>query len=89
MSLSEEWYASTAKIAGKIMHSSWSSRQEEILTAIRSHVDGITEAELYKRFRTKMQEKEIESDLSMLIKEESIRKVIEKKRVRYIRTNRI
>jgi len=89
MSLSEEWYASTAKIAGKIMHSSWSSRQEEILNAIKSHVDGITEAELYKRFRSRMQEKEIESDLSMLIKSESIRKVIEKKRIRYMRATRI
>jgi hypothetical protein len=89
MSLAEEWYASTAKIAGKIMHSTWSSRQEEILTKIRSHVDGVTESEIYMRFRTKMQEKEIESDLSMLIKARLIKKVIEKKRIRYISVSRV
>ena len=89
MHLAEEWYTSTATIAGRIMHSSWSARQEEILTKIRSHVDGVTEAEIYARFRSKMQEKEIESDLAVLMKAGLIRKVIDKKRIRYIRVSRL
>lgn len=89
MSLGEEWFTSTATIAGRIMHSSWSARQEEILTMIRSRVDGVTQREIYMRFRTKMQEKDIESDLNVLRKAELIRQVNDKGRVRYIRVSRV
>jgi hypothetical protein len=89
MQLAEEWYTSTATIAGRIMYSSWSASQEEVLTKIRSQVDGVTEQEIYARFRTKMQEKEIESILTVLMRAGLIMKVIDKKRIRYARVNRL
>ncbi|MBD3004883.1 DNA-primase RepB domain-containing protein [Streptomyces sp. 5-10] len=88
ISLAEEWLASTATIAGRIMHSSQSARQEEILTMIRSRMDGVTQQEIYSRFRMKMHEKEIESALSVLLKADLIRKTNDLKRVRYVRTPR-
>jgi hypothetical protein len=84
MALTEEWYRSTARVAGKILHSQWKTRQDEILTAIQARKEGVTEQDLYSRFRSKMQEKEIESDLHVLGKAGLIHKTMERGRVRYV-----
>lgn len=89
IALAEEWYQATATIAGRILHSSWSARQEELLTAARSRVDGITQQELYTRYRTRMQEKDIESDLNVLMKAGLIKKVAERGRIRYVAVTRL
>ena len=89
IALAEEWYSATALIAGRIMHSSWSARQEELLAAAKSRVDGITQQELYTRYRTRMQEKDIESDLNVLMKAGLIKKVAERGRIRYIAITRL
>ncbi|MER6605805.1 DNA-primase RepB domain-containing protein [Streptomyces sp. NPDC000927] len=88
MELAEEWLGSTATIAGRIMHSSWEARQEEVLTMVRSRTDGVTQQEIYSRFRTKMQEREIESVLNVLVKSDAVRKTTDRGRVRYRRTPR-
>ncbi len=84
MLLTEEWYRSTSRIAGKILHSAWASRQNEILTAIQTRKEGVTEQDIYARFRVKMQEKDIESDLHVLAKAGLIHKTHERGRIRYI-----
>lgn len=89
IALAEEWYSATALIAGRILHSSWSARQEELLAAAKSRVDGITQQELYSRYRTRMQEKDIESDLNVLMKAGLIKKVAERGRIRYIAITRL
>lgn len=89
IALAEEWYSATAMIAGRILHSSWSARQEELLAAAKSRVDGITQQELYSRYRTRMQEKDIESDLNVLMKAGLIKKVAERGRIRYIAVTRL
>lgn len=88
MELAEEWYGSTARIVGRIMHSAWAGQQEEMLTVIRSRLDGVTQQEIYSRFRTKLQEKDIEGILTLLLKSGAIRKISEKGRIRYIRVSR-
>lgn len=88
MALAEEWYAHAVTVAGRIMHSSWSARQEEILSAVRSRLDGITQSEIYSRFRLKMQERDIDSDLNVLIKANLIRKVTGQGRIRYLSVKR-
>jgi len=87
--LAEDWYTATAKIAGRIMHSSWSAQQEEILSMVSGRKDGVTEYEIYSRFRARMQAKEIESNISVLVKANLIRRVTEKGRIRYIRVQRL
>ena len=84
MDLTEEWYRSTARVAGKILHSEWAARQNEILTSIQARKEGVTEQEIYGRFRSKMQEKEIESGLHVLAKAGLIHKAMERGRVRYV-----
>lgn len=84
MHLAEEWYRSTARVAGKILHSEWAARQNEILTAIQARKEGVTEQDIYSRFRAKVQERDIESDLHVLTKAGLIHKTIERGRVRYI-----
>ena len=84
MSLTEEWYRSTTRVAGKILHSEWAARQNEILTAIQARKEGVTEQDIYSRFRAKLQEREIESDLHVLTKSGLIHKTMERGRVRYI-----
>lgn len=88
MELAEEWYANAITVAGRIMHSSWSARQEEVLAMIRGRTDGVTQAEVFARFRHKMKEQEIESDLNVLIKAGLIRKSALQGRVRYNRITR-
>lgn len=85
LSMMEEWYTSTVKIAGRILHSAWQARQEEMLSIIGSRMDGITERELYSRVRTKMQEREIESHLNLLTKSGAISKEQANGRIRYVR----
>lgn len=90
--LAEDWYAAIGTIAGRIMHSEWSGRQEEILTKIRSRTDGVTQQEIYRTFRSRMQEKEIESALNVLMKSGLIRRIDENDgkpdgRIKYIRTH--
>jgi hypothetical protein len=88
MFLAEEWYGATARIVGRIMHSSWSAQQEEVLTMVRSRIDGVTQQEIYSRFRTKLQEKDIESIINVLLKAGMVRKIIERGgRIRYIRVS--
>lgn len=82
--LAEEWYAHAVNFAGKLMHSVWSGRQEEILAMVRSRLDGVTQAEIYSRFRHKMQEREIDSDLAMLVKAQEMRTIRQGTRVRYL-----
>lgn len=90
MELAEEWYRATAKIAERIMHSKWSAQQEEILAVISSRTDGVTQYEIYSRFRAKLQERDIDSALSVLTKANQIRRIDEKGgRVRYIRLIRL
>lgn len=84
MELTEEWYRSTARVAGRILHSKWAAGQNEILAAIQTRKEGITEQEIYSRFRSKMQEREIESDLHVLAKAGEIHKQMERGRVRYV-----
>lgn len=86
--LAEEWYAHAVTVAGRIMHSSWSARQEEILTMIRLRTDGVTQAEIYARFRHKMQEREIDSDLNVLTKSNLIRRIPQQGRVKYVASKR-
>lgn len=84
MELTEEWYRSTARVAGRILHSKWAAGQNEILAAIQARKEGVTEQEIYSRFRSKMQEKDIESDLHVLAKAGEIHKTMERGRVRYV-----
>jgi Fe2+ or Zn2+ uptake regulation protein len=84
MELTEEWYRSTARVAGKILHSEWAARQNEILTSIQARKEGVTEQDIYSRFRSKIQEKDIESDLHVLAKSGLIHKTMERGRVRYV-----
>lgn len=84
MELAEEWYKSTVKIAGKILHSEWASRQDEILAAIQARREGVTEQDIYSRFRSKVQKSDIESDLIVLAKSGLIHRRVESGRVRYI-----
>jgi hypothetical protein len=86
--LAEEWYRCTVKVAGKILHSEWAARQNEILTAIQTRRDGLTEQDIYSRFRSKAQEKDIESDLRVLCKAKLIHRTEERGRVRYIPLSR-
>lgn len=89
MHLTEEWYQSTSRVAGKILHSEWATRQNEILTAIQARKEGVTEQEIYARFRAKMQEREIESGLHVLAKAGDIHKKTERGRIRYIPIARV
>lgn len=89
MHLTEGWYQSTSKVAGRILHSEWEARQNEILIAIQSRKEGVTEQEIYSRFRAKMQEREIESNLHVLSKAGEIHKVSERGRIRYIPIARV
>jgi hypothetical protein len=84
MSLTEEWYRSTTRVAGKILHSQWAARQSEILVAIQSRREGVTEQDIYSRFHLKMHEKEIESVLHVLAKAGRITRVLDRGRVRYV-----
>jgi hypothetical protein len=84
MELTEEWYRSMARVAGRILHSKWAANQNEILVAIQARMDGLTEQEIYSRFRSKMQMREIESDLHVLAKAGEIHKATERGRVRYV-----
>lgn len=84
VSLAEEWYAHAVTVAGRIMHSKWSARQDEVLVMIRNRKDGITEQEIYSRFRHKMEEREIESDLKVLVKSGIVRKLLVSGRHRYM-----
>jgi hypothetical protein len=84
MSLTEEWYRSTARVAGKILYSEWAARQSEILTAIQSRREGVTEQDIYSRFHLKMPERDIEAALHVLGKAGRIKRVDERGRVRYI-----
>lgn len=84
MHLAEEWYRSTTRVAGRILHSEWAARQNEILTAIQGRKEGVTEQDLYSRFRSKVQERDIESDLNVLMKAGLIHRTTERGRVRYI-----
>lgn len=88
MQLAEEWYANAVTVAGRIMHSSWSARQEEILAMVRGRTDGVTQQEIFARFRHKMREQEIESDLNVIVKAGLARKQAANGRVRYIRISR-
>lgn len=89
MELTEEWYRSAARVAGRILHSAWKNRQDEILVAIQARKEGVTEQDIYSRFRSKMHEKEIESDLHVLAKSGLIHKTMERGRVRYVPIARI
>lgn len=89
IALAEEWYTATAKIAGRIMHSSWSAQQEEVLSMVAGRKDGVTEYEIYSRFRARMQSKDIESNITTLVKANEIRRITEKGRIRYIRVQRL
>ncbi|AXH66230.1 DNA primase/helicase [Streptomyces phage Satis] len=84
MEMTEDWYRSTAKVAGKILHSQWKTQQDEILTVIQARKEGVTEQDIYSRFRSKMQQREIESDLHVLAKAGLIHKTMERGRVRYV-----
>lgn len=84
MELTEDWYRSTARVAGKILHSQWSARQNQILAAIQARKEGVTEQDIYSRFRSKMQLKDIESDLHVLTKAGLIHKAMERGRIRYV-----
>jgi hypothetical protein len=84
MNLTEDWYRSTSRVAGKILHTEWESNQNEILTAIQSRREGITEREVYSRFGNKMPVKELEMNLYVLAKAGWIHKRQERGLVRFI-----
>jgi hypothetical protein len=84
MHLTEDWYRSTSRVAGKILHTEWESNQNEILTAIQSRREGITEREVYSRFGSKMPVKELETNLYVLAKAGWIHKRQERGLVRFI-----
>lgn len=86
--LAEEWYAATVLIAGKIMHSVWAQRQEEIRVKIQSRKDGITEEELFRAFRSRFNIRDFEQDLAALLKADLIMFIPENGRKRYIVTKR-
>lgn len=83
MHMTEEWYQSASRVAGRILRSEWEARQNEILTAIQTRREGVTEQEIYARFR-RMNQRDLESSLHVLIKAGYIRKTQERGRVRYI-----
>jgi hypothetical protein len=84
MRMTEDWYQSTSRVAGRILSSEWEARQNEILTAIQTRKEGITEQEVYARFHRKMHERELESSLHVLTKAGYIHKTHERGRIRYI-----
>lgn len=85
MHLAEEWYRSTARVAGKILYSEWAAGQNEILTLVQSRKEGVTQQEVYSRFRAKMHEREIESSLNVLVKAGDIQRTESRGgRIRYI-----
>lgn len=84
MHLTEDWYRSTARVAGKILHSQWESNQNEILTAIQSRREGVSEREIYSRFANKMPVRELETSLYVLAKAGWIRKVDQRGLVRFV-----
>src|SRR5690606_6155029 len=84
MRLTEDWYQSTSRVAGKILHSEWESNQNEILTAIQARKEGLTEREIYSRFGSKMPVKELETNLYVLAKAGSILKQQQRGMVRFI-----
>lgn len=83
MHMTEEWYQSASRVAGRILRSEWEARQNEILTAIQTRREGVTEQEIYARFR-RMNQRDLESSLHVLIKAGYIHKTQERGRVRYI-----
>jgi hypothetical protein len=87
--LAEEWYTTTAIIAGKVVSSVWAARQEEMILKIRARTDGITEDEIYSHFRSRYNGSEIAHDLEILLKANEIMKINEKNgRIRYLVTKR-
>lgn len=86
MELAEEWYANSVGVAGRIMHSSWSAQQEEILAMIRSKGDGVTEQEIFARFRHRMQKKDIDSNLEVIVKAGLADRFNIQGRTRYVRS---
>lgn len=82
MSLAEEWYASTVIVAGKIEASSWYEHQEQILSAIQSKTDGVTQSEIFTRFCNRMTIEEIEKAIKALEKRGDIKIRETNKRVR-------
>jgi len=86
--MSEEWYASTLIIAGKIEASSWYEQQEQILAAIESRIDGITQSEVFSRFCNRMTTEEIEKAIKALEKRGDIVVKEEKKSIRLRRNHR-
>lgn len=88
MELAEEWYSNALNIAGRIMYSSWSGFQNEMISMIRGRLDGVTQAEIYARFRNKMQEKEIESALNVITKAGEVNRFLTGGRVRFVNAKR-
>lgn len=86
MELAEEWYANALTVAGKIMHSSWSAQQEEILAMIRGRTDGVTEMEIYGRFRQRVKKQDLESNLEYIVKAGLADRIVLQGRPRYIRS---
>lgn len=87
--MAEEWYSATVIIAGKIMHSVWAQRQEEIRMKIQSRTDGITEEELFRAFRARVSMKDFENDVQALHKSGLIMVIPENGRKRYAVTKRL
>ncbi len=78
LSIAEDWYSGTMTMAASVMQSSWAERQEAILTKIGSRPDGVSESELYRYLTTMYSktsdgssrwDKDIESDLRLLMKQ--------------------
>lgn len=64
--LGEEWYRHMVFIAAKVRESFWQKQQDEILVAISGLQDGLTEAQILRKFRGKMILRDIESALDVL-----------------------
>lgn len=68
LEFAEDWYRAVIKIASRVSDTPWSAMQDEILDVIRSKVGGITKQEIFRRFRKKYPERDIETSLSVLVK---------------------
>ncbi|MFB7858770.1 DNA-primase RepB domain-containing protein [Rhodococcus qingshengii] len=84
MDVTTDWFQSSVKIAGMILDSKWGARQDEILNAVKNRMDGITRKEIFGRFRTKMEHRDLESALNVLLESELITAHEVNNRVRYV-----
>lgn len=66
ISLSEEWYHYALYMASKVQESQWQRQQDEILVAIGSLRDGMTDAQILRKFRGKIPVRDLDTAMEVL-----------------------